>query len=396
MIALSLTLALAACTGSVDLGDIGRQLGGSPSPTTNAGDQRQVDAVKQAIERANQAQATAFNSGNAAVMRDTATDDFYAQLVEANRGLASSGVRSIELVSIDYSGISVDGANATATTLETWRSTYSDGSADEATARNDYTLVLQSGAWKIATNEQPSAVLQPGPPSQTDPSVPAAASSVSTSSNWSGYSASGGSFTSVTGTWTVPTVAATINGADATWVGIGGIDTRDLIQAGTQATVSGGDVTYNAWIEMLPASSKPISLSVNPGDSVTVSITQKTALDWTIELRNNTTGGRYNTTVQYRSTNSSAEWVQEAPSTGGGLVPLDAFGTLRFMNATAVRDGVTVDLRAAGAHAITMVNGARQPLAVPSVIGDDGASFAVTRTDAQSTSSAGTQRRRRG
>jgi hypothetical protein len=42
-----------------------------------------------------------------------------------------------------------------------------------------------------------------------------------------------------------------------------------------------------------------------------------------------------------------------------------------------------------------MINGARQPLAQPSIIGADGQSFSVTRTQAQSTPG-GTGRRRRG
>ena len=398
--ALLLALTLSACSGTVDLGSIGRQLAGAPSPTASAtvtsGDQTQVDAVKQAIQRANEAQATAFNTGNASLMQATATADFYTQLKQTNRDLASSGVRQITLVSVDYRSVSVNGAAATATTLETWSSTYTDGSSDQATARNEYTLVLEGGAWKIAIDDQPSAVLQPAPQRQPDTGTPAAASIISTSSNWSGYSASGGTFTSVTGTWTVPTVSATTAGADATWVGIGGIDSRDLIQAGTEATASGGEVSYNAWIEMLPASSKPISLGVNPGDSVTVTISEKSADQWTIALKNITTGGAYNTTVQYASSHSSAEWVQEAPSVGRGTVPLDDFGTLKFEGASAVRDGQVKDLSSLGVQAITMINGARQPIAVPSVLGSDGASFAVTRTANSSAGATGTGRRRRG
>jgi len=399
LIAVLLALTLSACSGSVDLGGLARQITGTPAatgaPASSVSDQTLEAAVKQTIEAANRAQAKAFNTGDATLMRDTATASFYTELQQTNRDLASSGVRQIELVSTDFVSVSANGASATATTLETWRSTYTDGSADETTARNDYTLVLDGGSWKIATDDQPSAVLQPGPP-QTDTGTPTAASDVSTSSNWSGYSATGGSFTSVTGTWTVPTVATTTSGADATWVGIGGITSNDLIQAGTQASVSNGEVAYDAWIEMLPASSKPVSLSVNPGDSVTVSITQKSALDWTISMKNNTTGGAYNTTVQYRSSNSSAEWVQEAPSVNRGTVPLDDFGTLKFNAASAVRDGSTFKLSALDPQAITMVNGARQALAVPSVIGADGSSFSVMRTQTPSTTSGGTGRRRRG
>lgn len=401
LIAVLLALTLSACSGSADLGGLARQIAGTPAPTAAptalASDQTLAAAVKQAIETANQAQAKAFNTGDATLMKGTATASFYAQLQQTNRGLASSGVRQIDLVSTEFLSVSASGSSAQATTLETWRSTYTDGSTDQTTARNDYTLVLEGGAWKIATDDQPSAVLQPAPLPRTDIGVPAAAAAnVSTSSNWSGYAATGGSFTSVTGTWTVPTVSATTAGADATWVGIGGITSSDLIQAGTQAIVSGGQVAYDAWIEMLPAASKPISLSVNAGDSVTVSIAQKSALDWAISIKNNTTGGAYSTTVQYRSSNSSAEWVQEAPSVDRGTVPLDDFGTLTFTSATAVRDGSTLSLNALGAQGITMVNGARQALAVPSVIAPDGASFSVTRTQAQSTFSGGTGRHRRG
>jgi hypothetical protein len=401
LIAVLLALTLSACSGSLDLGSLTRQITGTPpatsAPAASTSDQTLNSAVRQTIETANQAQAKAFNTGDSTLMSATATASFYAELLQTNRDLASSGVRQIELVSTDFVSVNANGTSATATTLETWRSTYTDGSADETTARNDYTLVLEGGTWKIATDDQPSAVLQPGAPPQTDTGTPAtAASSASTSSNWSGYSATGGSFTSVTGTWTVPTVSATTAGADATWVGIGGITSNDLIQAGTQASVSGSDVAYDAWIEMLPASSKSVSLSVNPGDSVTVSITQKSALDWIISMKNNTTGGAYNTTVQYRSSNSSAEWVQEAPSVGRGTVPLDDFGTLKWSGASAVRDGTTLTLGALGSQAITMINGSRQALAVPSVIASDGMSFSVTRTQAPSTSSGGTGRRRRG
>ena len=401
--AIVIAFLLAACSGGADLGTLVRQISGTPASTpaaTSTTDDAVTQAVKDTIVRANAAQAKAFNTGDATLMKDTATSDFYTQLVGVNRDLASGGVTAIEIVSTDFQSVSVTGSTATATTLETWRSTYNDGSSDETTARNDYTLTLDGSTWRIATDDQPSAVLQPGTPQTPDTTTPSSAAITSdTSTNWSGYAATGGTYTSVTGTWTVPTVATTTSGADATWVGIGGINSSDLIQAGTEATVSGGEVAYNAWIEMLPASSRPVSVSVNPGDSVTVSITQQGSLDWLIEIKNNTTGGRYATTVQYRSSRASAEWVQEAPSVGRGVVPLDDFGTLKITGATAVRDGNTMNLNALAAKAITMINSARQPLAVPSVLGADGMSFTVTRTQNQNTSGGttpGTGRRRRG
>jgi hypothetical protein len=74
------------------------------------------------------------------------------------------------------------------------------------------------------------------------------------SRNWSGYVATGGSFTSVAGTWTVPALSTRqAFASDATWVGIGGVSSSDLIQAGTEETTSrSGQVGYNAWVETLP------------------------------------------------------------------------------------------------------------------------------------------------
>src|SRR5439155_19997725 len=100
-----------------------------------------------------------------------------------------------------------------------------DGSVAESTDRNDYTLVLQSGAWKISADVQPTTqIINPSTgiaPGVMQPGTPA--SVTSSSSNWSGYAATGGAFTSVSATLTVPTVASTSTGADATWVGIGGL-----------------------------------------------------------------------------------------------------------------------------------------------------------------------------
>src|SRR5438128_1026718 len=65
------------------------------------------------------------------------------------------------------------------------------------------------------------------------------------SRNWAGYVATGSNYTAVRGTWVVPTVSSSRIGIDATWVGIGGVRSQDLIQSGTQATVTrAGVVTY--------------------------------------------------------------------------------------------------------------------------------------------------------
>jgi hypothetical protein len=396
-----LAFALAAFSGRVDLGSLvstARTYVDRAAPAvqtnTNSSDTAAVAAVKDLVQRANDAQVQAYALNDPTLMRATATTSYYQELVQTNQGLQSSGARSIALVNLDWIDVTVSGTAASAVTNETWRTTYTDGSVADSTDRNEYTLVLQSGAWKISADVQPTTqIITPAgtAPSVTQPGTPAAVTS--SSSNWSGYGANGGKFTSVTGTWTVPTVAATATGADATWVGIGGLTSRDLIQAGTQAVVdASGTVEYSSWIEMLPASSRTVPLSVTAGDSVTVTLTQHDGNDWLIAIKNNTTGGTYSVTVQYSSSNSSAEWVQEAPSVGRGLVSLDQFGTVQFSGASAVRDGKTMSVSALGAKAITMINGQGQAIAQPSTLTSDGSGFSVTRTDATSSPSGGRRR----
>jgi hypothetical protein len=125
---------------------------------------------------------------------------------------------------------------------------------------------------------------------------------------------------------------------------------------------------------------------VSAGDSVSVSISEQATNSWLISFTNNTTGKSYQQTVQYTSSNSSAEWIEEAPSAArAGVVPLANFGTVAFSDASTVENGQTEGISAAGATSITMIGASRQPLAVPSSLGSDGTSFSVNRTSTPAT-----------
>lgn len=368
-------------------------------------------AIQQVIQRGDEEQAQAFLANDPSVMADTATPDFYQQQVQIDHDLRTNGVSDIKLVTIEWGPITVSDTTATATAYETWSTTYADGSTEQSRDRNEYTLVQADGTWKVSADDHPDdnvgvgtggapgtaspggqASATPGrgrptpvPDGQPQPSQPRVPRGQNTSQNWSGYTASGGTFTSVTGTWAVPEFSPdSATGADATWVGIGGVDTRDLIQAGTQQTVSRtGATQYQAWVETLPQTSHPVPLTVNPGDSVTISVTlqPQTQDQWQVSFKNETTGKTYQVTEHYASSMSSAEWIEEAPSAGRGRqIPLDNFGTVNFTQASAVKDGQTVTPAAANAQAITMIARNGQPLARPSSLGADGATFSVTRS----------------
>jgi len=364
------------------------------SNAASTADAATTKAIQGVIQKANQEQQDAFAKQDPTVMQDTATAGYYQQLVQINQDMAGAGVAGIKLVKIEWGPVSLQNATAAqSTTYETWQTNYSDGTTDQSRDRNVYTIVNQNGNWKIQADDHPDDSLPQSPPGSTVPSpdpgtvppnVRPPSGRSGQSENWSGYAATGGNFTAVSGTWTVPQTSSNGSYASgATWVGIGGVNTRDLIQAGTEETVStSGSVRYNAWIEMLPSASHPINLTVQPGDSVTVSITDQGSNQWQIAFKDNTTGKSYETTVQYTSSHSSAEWIEEAPFARRQVLPLDNFGTINFSNGSAVEDGKTVTIAQAGAKSVTLVNAAGVTLATPSALNGDGAGFSVTRTDA--------------
>lgn len=197
-----------------------------------------------------------------------------------------------------------------------------------------------------------------------------------TSENWSGYLINSGSLSTISASWIAPT--PTGNGsstsADATWIGIGGVSSSDLIQVGTENTVSpSGTVSTGAFYEMLPAVAQNISgLTVNPGDSITASITESSSNQWSITITDNTDKETFTTSVSYNSSNSSAEWIEEDPSySTGGLVPLDDFHTVSFSDCLTTDNGVSANIDSLGADSVTMVNSQNQPIAVPSSLSNN-------------------------
>ncbi|MGH7141266.1 MAG: G1 family glutamic endopeptidase [Minisyncoccia bacterium] len=209
--------------------------------------------------------------------------------------------------------------------------------------------------------------------------------SATASFNWAGYAAQG-QFSGVSGAWHVPQISAEGQdiAADATWVGIGGVGTTDLIQAGTQATIENGAVAYRAWYELLPGYMMFVPLNVSAGDKVSASITEAGAGRWNIDITDQTNDKLYATNVAYDSSQSSVEWIEERPSTDAGtLLPLDDFGSVDWQSATAVGlNGEPIAAADAGVRPITMYGLDGTELAAPSALNADG-SFSIQRESLQ-------------
>ena len=177
------------------------------------------------------------------------------------------------------------------------------------------------------------------------------------SSNWFGYNQGSlelGSklFNSVTGDWTVPTVTQHTAGQaenSSDWIGIGGgcvdaactVGDNTLIQTGTEQDVdAGGNASYGAWWEIIPAPSIEITnMTVAPGDHMHASIAELVAGSnlWTIVLQDVTRNETFTQTVPYSSTHLTAEWIEETPlliQANAGFASLPNLTTPTFTRAT--------------------------------------------------------------
>ena len=151
------------------------------------------------------------------------------------------------------------------------------------------------------------------------------------SSNWSGYAITGSGFTSVTGSWTVPAVSASRRATySSNWIGIDGFNNSNLIQTGTESDFYSGSAHYDAWWEILPAAETVIpSLSVRPGDAMSATITRVSGSSWKITITD-ARSGSFTTTQTYSGPQTSAEWIEEAPSIGGRVARLANYGQATF------------------------------------------------------------------
>ena len=142
-------------------------------------------------------------------------------------------------------------------------------------------------------------------------------------SNWSGYAKSG-SYSSATAQWVVPSVSATSSSSySSAWVGIDGFTNSSLIQTGTESDYYSGSAHYNAWWEILPAAETRInSITVQPGDVMTASITKGAGGIWTITINDTSNGQSFTTQQAYSGPGASVEWIEEAPSIGGRVATL--------------------------------------------------------------------------
>lgn len=155
-----------------------------------------------------------------------------------------------------------------------------------------------------------------------------------TSDNWAGYSATGGTYNSVSASWVQPT--GTCDNGDtyaAFWVGLDGDGSNSVEQLGSEVDCDGSTPEYYAWYEMYPAYPVNFSNTVRPGDHFTASVTASGST-FTLKISDTTEGwSKTETKSSSSAEKASAEIIAEAPYSDE-VLPLTDFGTVNFTGAT--------------------------------------------------------------
>jgi hypothetical protein len=200
--------------------------------------------------------------------------------------------------------------------------------------------------------------------------------------NWAGYVATGGGpYTSVSGTWTVPSVscpASTSDSYSSQWIGIDGAVSDTVEQTGTYADCGGPNATipsYGAWYEMLGDEAvqggaqvnltPSVDYPVDAGDSITATVAYDGVSEWTLTINDTTRpwASPFTINISWSAPeDASAEWIAERPelcnNAGCSLATLADFGTTTFTNASAIANGSVGSIAALDAVPAEMVRSA--------------------------------------
>jgi hypothetical protein len=166
--------------------------------------------------------------------------------------------------------------------------------------------------------------------------------------NWAGYAASFGTttFRFVSARFTVPTVdcsgVTAANGAwSSHWVGLDGFrsSSATVEQTGLLAGCNGTTPVYAPFWEMFPNAPRYPSITVKPGDKISVSVYyNRSTRKFTLTFSDTTRHRQFTRTracpAGTTCRRNSAEAISEAPLDGstGDILPLADFHTARFAN----------------------------------------------------------------
>ncbi|KAJ7767741.1 peptidase G1 [Mycena metata] len=175
---------------------------------------------------------------------------------------------------------------------------------------------------------------------------------------------------SVTGTLVVPHLQPAAGGAStgfyggSAWVGLDGMTCQtSLVAAGIDFIYFNESITANTWTEVFPNPGADLSMAVNAGDTIKLTVTATSTTTATAVVENLSNG--QSSIVSLTSPSvlclANAEWIVEDFQESTFLIPFADFGSITFTDASATtQSGSTVGPSGAGSHLINMVQTGRQ------------------------------------
>lgn len=195
------------------------------------------------------------------------------------------------------------------------------------------------------------------------------------STNWSGYTVTGSTYTSVAADWVEPDVKCTSDGTVGFWVGLDGWGSDSVEQVGTGVDCSSGSPQQFAWWETYPENSIQVySAPVAAGDRMSAAVDDEGGSQYFLDLTDST----QNWTERHQvpaptARDASAEIVAEAVSNGQSVTTLPDFGAVDFTGST-INGG---SLQSADAQPVDMTDLNNNLIATTTAADPDG-DFAVT------------------
>jgi hypothetical protein len=171
-----------------------------------------------------------------------------------------------------------------------------------------------------------------------------------TSDNWSGYITpeAAGAYKETSATFTVPaSISCTsTDTASSFWAGLDGSGDSTVEQDGVEADCDSGSPVLYAWVETFPSPEEEIvgtdgdAAPVEPGDSITSTVTEDSPSDYTFYVADTTQGWTFDTELAmpsgYTGEDLTSEVITEATTVNGTILPLTNFGKVGFADSLTV------------------------------------------------------------
>jgi len=219
------------------------------------------------------------------------------------------------------------------------------------------------------------------------------ARNLTSSTRWAGYVLNSSGVTSITASWTIPsiqcgpstnTISNTVTVGVSVWIGFDGLTPNTTIpeHIGTTSFCLNGTPQYTAFEEdsTLNTGQRVALPQIYGGDEITSAITYLGNNQFRLSIADAQSGGSrtYTLTIP-NAARVSAEWIVEDPWSTllGGYLSLPTFQTVTFSGCSASVNSVSGSILQNNVSSISMVDSNGKTIVAPQNLNQAGTSFQV-------------------